>query len=292
MQDQTPIPVYLPTVDDSTQDYNQGEPQMVKAIVPNRSQVHITSRARGPGQSVTNFSLPIQPFIGSARRVQIADFTGYLSIPNVNIRNNQITFELGTTPGVLRTATLPPGFYNEVDYATALGVEMNAPTPALPGLIAFVVVWNPIIRTIIITCVGDTFSLEVSNLQTRGIYFAQFPALSVQAIQQSLTNVTFIYSPRYYVDIPEIRKNAKLSSVIAGNEGAPYSFSIDMGPNPSPYVALRSVGAEFAPSYYVDQRERIIQLSIRVYDVFLENPNLYMLASTTDHLDIDLVMIF
>ena len=204
--------VILPFVDDSTDAYCDGEPQMVKTMVPNRSQIHVTSRSRETG-TVTSFTTRLTGNYGKSRKIQAAAVIANLSIPNVNIRMNVVAFTI-LSDMIARTATIPNGFYTQAEFIVALQAQMNAPSIALPAGVSFVCAYNPRLHGITITCIADQFQFDTCTMYTRGVYFLQFPALGVMGAQHIMSNLTMVYSPAYYIDIPQIRGNAKLKSMI------------------------------------------------------------------------------
>lgn len=105
--------ILVPISDEIINDDNL-EPQMVRIRASNNSYIFIDNEIRDPTTDPVNLILGGNNSVLFARKIRrwaVSQFNVSWTIPNVNPRNNSLTFEYNL-PGNRQTITLPEGFYD------------------------------------------------------------------------------------------------------------------------------------------------------------------------------------
>jgi len=282
--------VYLPPVPYATADFRSKYPQLVKAIREEVGAVILTSREREAGGTPYAFTIDLKGQIVGPIHLSPFSCHGHLSIPNVNIRMNEIAFRV-LSDGILRVATIPPGFYSISRFITALTTAMNAPAPALPGGVSINLVYNVDTTAINIVVVADQIRFEACKMSQRGVYFLSYPTIAAAyAPAHVIDTITGIYSPRLYVFIDDAARDAKVKSYIGGSM-TPYTFSLVQDPPESRTYRFEAIG-NLALNYAMNSDQPHPSFSVYLRDVFNESPALYVISNECDWLDVTLDLTF
>lgn len=284
------IPVVLPPVAYPSADFRSKHPQLVKAIREEAGSVLLTSREKEPGGTPFGFTINIKGQIVGPIHISPQEFDGLLSVPNVNIRMNEVAFRV-LSDGILRVATVPPGFYSVSRFLTALNTAMNAPAPALPGGVAITLGYNVDTTQTGVVVVGDQIRFEACKMSQRGIYFLTYPTISAAySAAHVIPTITGVYTPRLYVYVDDASRDAKIKNWVGGTM-TPFTFSLRQDPPESRFYSFSAtglVGANFAMNS--DQPHPSFGVYIR--DVFNESPDLYTINNACDWLDVRMALTF
>ncbi len=127
--------VLLANINDSVVDDPNLEPQFVRVRAPNSCRIYLDSQVvrleTNPANilisSISSAGQSPQTLLDRVRRVAVSDFTVYYNSPNVNPRNNTVSFFIDTGAGInTYTCIVDVGYYSDsADLMTALTDAMN-----------------------------------------------------------------------------------------------------------------------------------------------------------------------
>lgn len=119
------IPVLLPSIDDSQQLDQNLEPQHVRIRSNNNALLYLDSADRIDQQPFNDFSLNKATVLSRKIKRFALDGAQFMwSIPNVNEKNNVITF-FSTTSLLNHSVTVPQGFYDFTTIQVAMVTALN-----------------------------------------------------------------------------------------------------------------------------------------------------------------------
>lgn len=264
-RDDNIVPVYLAREPDTAQD-NEFEPQRVRVISNNIGMLQVDSLFRDSG-TPWEFMVSFTNYTRGIRRVALNFAQFWLTIPNINIKNNTLVY-FDNGDATFKTATLTPGFYNLNTLATELQTALNASVPA--PVAPFAVAVNPNQFNLTVTNANQFYFDPTSAFIVRGKFCAGFT--------ESTTLTTSLSSgvcKLFYTDY----------LVIESQQLSNYTKNVSIGSNDimSNIVGLVAIDDGSYPhrrsSYYSDKQwihffasTQITNLNIRIVDMYGENP--------------------
>jgi hypothetical protein len=235
--------VSLPPMSTHMYSYTATEPQYVSTRIPNQGWLYINSQDSPPGTDRSNYTVGTSEIMATAMaRIKVLGFATYWNIPNVNPRNDVISFySSNSAPGFpgnptstnlgpkFTTAPLVDRWYNinvPADQA-ALNADIIAKLNALVGLTGLTFSLTPVVgfpQTFILSAAGGAFILDpTSPAVAKGqqmFGFTQLPAS--QLVQASFVVATppqtFNFAYTQFVDIisSQLTKWDKMLSTSTG----------------------------------------------------------------------------
>jgi hypothetical protein len=170
-------------------------------LPPSQAFLQLDSKSRQKGEKITNMNLTkagnyfsmSKPYMYALQYVSF-----HWHIPNVNPRNNKISWTDGSGTGTIYESTIPTGYYNLENFAPALETALN--NGGFPS--TFTVTIDALItgRTLTISCTGNfvpkSSGLDRSPWEMAGICLPQPSPNQVN----TYTGIPELYYTRY-VDI-------------------------------------------------------------------------------------------
>lgn len=232
-----------------------------------------------PTQSAFNFTMSHRG-LDQIKGIRIAPvaLTGCLSIPNVNIRNNTITFSVTGFAGTY-SGNMTVGYYSVANFLTALTNVMNT---AAPVGVTFNIVYNTILQNATVTVVGAaSFRFESCSMITKSQTFIDVPYGNAYAATQTIGALELIYTPTIYI---------KINELCASSENVSFSAN-DMLDHFTSFPKLDPVGKRFdlanltsinSNEYIIYDKRPINSFHVILVDVFGENLEFYCPYRATD----------
>lgn len=266
--------------------YDANEPQYVKIYPNNDNIIALISDDRIVG---TPYDFVVK-YDGNPRyyeklAVKYVDY--YLSIPNINIRNNEINFWLSSS-GLIHRAVIPPGFYDFSSLAPVLKASLDGASPA-HGL-TFTVTPNTVQNYYSVTVSAGTFSFRDCTMRTAGKYTMKLPPDTVVGSTIIIRGLTLHYTRNIWVFSSELNRFTKSPNYSSNIFNSQYFlvFTLDNPSRPARFSGIY----DSPPNYIKFERSQSINaIDIKVYDDFGENPFNYGLETneqTNDYMALDI----
>lgn len=181
--------------------YTSGEPQYVSGRVPNQGWLYISSQDAPEGTDRTNYTVGGSEILANGMaRIKGMGFATYWNVPNVNPRNNMISFEANVAGNVFTTAPLNVRWYDITSAAdeAALIMDILAKLNALTGASGLTWSATPIAgfpQTYTLSVVGGTYRMVLSSLAlAKGAQMFGFPRDQVFSAAKQLGAMNFVYT--------------------------------------------------------------------------------------------------
>lgn len=219
--------------------YTATEPQYVSTRIPNQGELYINSQDAPPGTDRTNYTVGTSEILATAMaRIKVLGFATYWNVPNVNPRNNVLSFYISTggggPPGGTKfTVTLDTRWYNifsaggadEAALILDIITKMNAVVPVTVPVTQFratAIPGFPQTYTLDFTPAspaGLTFSIDPTCLAvTKGAQMFNFPVESPTNLTASkqLGTMNFVYTQFIDIISSTLTKWDKMQSASTG----------------------------------------------------------------------------
>ncbi len=201
---------------------NNLEPSYVRVRTRNASFSYIDTFDRNSRISNTSYIIASSGELLSKRtkRFALSYYAPSISTPNINPRNNTVTFSAAAAPGVLYTVTIPIGYYTRDQAITALLAALNTVSGA--SGVVFTAPNQFVNSSIYIVLTGtNAFRISGGTFTQTGHAFWGFPpgdsrfsAVAPFVTTLTLGPITALYS-RYY----DITSQYVLQHTKAANTG-------------------------------------------------------------------------
>lgn len=238
-------------------------------------QVLINSKGANRGNAY-DFSFNAGFDSESFSRLIPTSVSAHLSIPNINVNNNQIIFTFSLTPGVQRIIIIPQGYYTAADFFTLLAVEMTV----FGG--PFASVYHPNLQTYTITSAGDTFRFENCTMATGGVYTMDLPILGAYQAAQIIHNAPMFYTPLIYVQASRLVPTDGNLSYSAGSK-IDHFTSIYLEYPDIRQFTLGAASGQYSNAQYTTRSDKSSSsFAVRLLDAFGEPLSAYCPVYTSD----------
>jgi hypothetical protein len=265
VRDRDLVQVEIPPLADA-QELNMYEPQRVR-ILPNNEAILLldsVDRTFDDGsQSQYNFTVDLTHYQKGVRRGAFLGARGINNIPNVNAKNNTITFN---DAGFVVTATIPVGFYTATALAASIGFEMTTVAPV--G--AYAAAYDPLTNQITITSTALFFILPTCSFIQRGQRLTGF----AEDIVPSLTKVSgfccMAYTRYLVIQSPQLAQFTKNPFVLSNPKFYNIIGFISLD-NPSTFESFDFI---FPRDIFINQMSetQIATVQIQIIDEYGEDP--------------------
>lgn len=259
-------PTLLPVPNDVYTD-SPNEPQYVTSKRPNGGLIHLNSYD-SPSEDKTRCIFNMSPsFNGKFNRVRVLGITMIWFVPNVNPRNNTITFH-SSVSGNDHTVTLAERYYDPEVPAdmTQLATDVVTALNTVAG--ASLINFNPPVavtgfpRKFTLTATAPYHFVNTCSALAKGRQMYNFDDSSVDNVSHTLGPINGVYTQ--YVDVvsTQLTKFAKIRNVATNNLGNLVMRS---------YVGAANWGLDFhVPSYYLahnwDSNSPLSTIDIHLFD--------------------------
>lgn len=187
---------------------DQHLPQRIRVLPENVGELFFNSDDRKSGTPY-NFIVSLGGVPSSLRRIRVDYGILRNTIPNINVYNNEIKFQLSSTGTTIYTATLTEGVYKTLaSIQTEIQTRMNAPSPILPGGTTFAVVLNTDTKVYTVTCTGNTFNFIDSKMTSQyGENLMRIDKFSATNAVQNIFGASLFYTKYINVSCDELSES-------------------------------------------------------------------------------------
>lgn len=173
------------------------QPCRVTAQVPENCIAVLDASHRDHGNNGLDFVVDLKGEISRARNSKVTKILAPV-IPNINPKNNTVSFRHDLDGGTATTFTLDYGYYNQVSFVNELKSKMDAASVGLPD--TWTIVYNSVTHVISITSAGGNnwYFVDTSSFILRGgnVHgFVGYPAATALTVDvQYSSSVSFVYT--------------------------------------------------------------------------------------------------
>lgn len=279
--------VLAPISDESI--YNGRQPQTVKVWPTQAAQFTISSTNRDkdpdtgyfkPSQSAFAFELSRCFDNVRATRITPVSINAGLSIPNINIRNQKVTF---TVQGALtHNITVPEGYYTRDGFLLELTTLMTA---AVGGGIIFSYAYNQNLQQAGITISVGQFRFDICDMIKYGLYLAEFRFYNTYGATKYLRGIKMLYTPSIYVVASRLTTTSHEVPKI-GQTGMHYFASFPVSEGFETRFSAGSSSGMIATQLTLDPRQPLSTLGVTLVDCFGQEMKNYCPLVTSDFFEL------
>lgn len=279
--------ILTPLTDESI--YNGRQPQTVKIWPTQAAQFTVSSTNRERDQVTGMFKSSQSAFAFElnrcfdnvkATRITPVSINAGLSIPNINIKNQNVTFTV--QPALTHNITVPEGYYTRDGFLLELTTLM---TTAVGGGITFTYNYNQNLQRAGITISAGQFRFDSCDMITAGQYLADFRHYDTYAATKYLYGLKMLYTPSIYVVASRLTTTSHEMPKI-GQTGMHYFASFPVTEGFETRFNAGGASGMTATQLTLDPRQPLSSLGVTLVDSFGQEMKNYCPLVSTDFFEL------
>jgi len=280
-----PIEVIFKRMPSDSRDFID-EPQYIKIMPNNTNIIAVISDDRINGDPY-DFTVTFDGLPRHYDKIAVNYVLLKYSIPNINIRNNQLIFN-STITGNTHTGYITPGFYNFNTIGSAIKNALDNAVPA-HGL-TFTATQSIAQQNYTISVSAGLFSFQDCTMRSRGIYTMKLPAVGILSASHIINGLTLHYTRSIWVYSDELNRYNKNPNYSSNKFNSQFLLVFTIN---DPTVPIFYAGAYNVPANYIkyEKSHAISAVDVKIIDDFGENPKSYLIIDpneTNDYISFDI----